>query len=73
MAMYIGDGTINPVGADVILGVQGRYFIPVMVLPFIALGSRKIQNNIVGFGKKTVVLSACMLLYSIVTLVVICY
>jgi uncharacterized membrane protein len=73
MAMYIGDGTINPVGADVILGVQGRYFIPVMVLPFIALGSRRIQNNIVGFGKKTVVLSACMLLYSIVTLVVICY
>jgi uncharacterized membrane protein len=73
MAMYIGDGNINPVGADVILGVQGRYFIPVMVLPFIALGSRKIENHIVGFEKKTVVLSACMLLYSVVTLAVICY
>ena len=73
LALYIGDGTINPVGSAVILGVQGRYFIPVMLLPFVALGSGRIQNNISNFSKKVMGMSALVLLYAVVELMWQCY
>lgn len=73
MAMYIGDGNINPVGAEVILGIQGRYYIPIILLPFVSFGSKKIINQIDCFAQKVMAISMFMLLYSIISLVVMCY
>ncbi len=61
MGLYIGDGVANPYGASVVMGVQGRYFLMLIPLPFIALGSRKIQNNINRFEMKVTAIMGCML------------
>lgn len=73
LGLYIGDGRINPVGAGMILGVQGRYFIPILIMPFIALGSRKIENRIEFFSLKAATSMGAFLLYSIRILMQSCY
>lgn len=73
VALYIGDGRINPVGADMILGGQGRYFIAVMILAIAALASRKVENHIEYFSTKVVGAMSIMLCYALLTLVMICY
>ena len=72
-ALYIGDGSINPVGADVILGVQGRYFIPILFLPFIAFGTDKVRNTNPEFGKNVIGMTTLALAYSLIQLVGYCY
>ena len=52
LGLYIADGYANPVVAAVVRGVQGRYFIILIVLPFIALVSDKIKHTINHFTIK---------------------
>ena len=73
VALYIGDGRINPVGADMILGGQGRYFIAVMVLAVAALASKKVENHIEYFSTKVVGAMSIMLSYAVLILLSICY
>ena len=55
----------NTVGSDVIAGVQGRYFILMLMLPFIGLASINIKNEIKGFTIKVSGIMGIMLLYSL--------
>jgi len=73
LGLYISDGRINPVGSNVILGVQGRYFIPVLILPFLALGSRKLKNHIDYFSMKTASVIGICLIYTEWVLIRSCY
>ena len=73
LGLYIGDGRINPVGADMILGIQGRYFIPIFLVAFAALTSSKIENHIDRFSNKIVSMMAICLFYTTVCLVRFCF
>lgn len=73
VALYIGDGRINKVGADVILGGQGRYFIAVMVLAVAALASKKVENHIEYFSTKVIGAMSIMLCCSVLMLLMMCY
>lgn len=72
-ALYIGDGRINKVGDLVVSGIQGRYFVPLLILPFMALGSTKIKNQIPNFKNRTLAVSALFLAYSVAQLMSYCY
>lgn len=54
-------------------GVQGRYFIILIVLPFIALVSDKIKHNINHFTIKVSAIMGIMLLYALFILIKTCY
>lgn len=69
LALYIGDGRINPIGATMILGGQGRYFIAVLILIFAAFASKKVENNIEKFSTKVIGINCIMLCYAIMTMV----
>lgn len=73
LGLYIADGYANPVGAAVVRGVQGRYFIILIVLPFIALVSDKIKHNINHFTIKVSAIMGIMLLYALFILIKTCY
>ena len=73
MGLYIADGYANPVGSAIIGGVQGRYFIILIILPFIALGSGKIKQNIRHYAGKTFGIMGVMLLYALFILMKTCY
>lgn len=62
--LYIADSVANPVGADIILGVQGRYFIALLPLVFMALHSSKVKNEIEHFALKVSGIAGVMLLYA---------
>ncbi|MCD8323340.1 MAG: DUF2142 domain-containing protein [Clostridiales bacterium] len=64
LALYIGDSTANSYGATLVEGVQGRYFIMMIPLPFIALGSRKLEHEITYFNSKIAAVTGCMLVYA---------
>lgn len=64
VGLYIGDGVANPVGADIISGVQGRYFIVLLILPFMALKSNRIQHRIENLSVKCSGIMGVMLLYA---------
>ena len=66
-------GFANPVGAAVVGGVQGRYFIILIILPFIALVSDKIKHNINHFTIKVSAIMGIMLLYALFILIKTCY
>lgn len=68
LGLYIADGVANPVGASMILGVQGRYFIALLPLVFMALHSSRLRNNIEHFGLKVSGIAGVMLLYASVML-----
>jgi uncharacterized membrane protein len=72
-ALYIGDTRINPVGSEMIAGIQGRYFFPVLVLAFIPFVSKNVENKIRNFEIKVVGAAGVMLLYAIVFFVRMCY
>lgn len=72
-ALYIGDTRINPVGSEMIAGIQGRYFFPVLVLAFIPFVSKNVENKIRNFEIKVVSAAGGMLLYAIVFFVRMCY
>lgn len=73
MGLYIGDGIANPVGSSVINGIQGRYFILMLVLPFLALGSDRVKQDIRHFTVKCSGIMGIMLLYAVFMLVNTCY
>lgn len=73
LGLYIADGYANPVGAAVVGGVQGRYFIILIILPFIALVSDKIKHNINHFTIKVFAIMGIMLLYALFILIKTCY
>ena len=73
LGLYIADGYANPVGAAVVGGVQGRYFIILIILPFIALVSDKIKHNINHFTIKVSAIMGIMLLYALFILINTCY
>ena len=63
IALYIGDGRMNVVGAGIITGGQGRYFIAVLVPACIALTSRKVVHTIKDFSYKITCAMGIMLGY----------
>lgn len=73
MGLYIGDGIANPVGSSVINGIQGRYFILMLILPFLALGSDHVKQDIRHFTVKCSGIMGIMLLYAVFMLVNTCY
>ena len=73
MGLYIGDGIANPVGSSVINGIQGRYFILMLILPFLALGSDRVKQDIRYFTVKCSGIMGIMLLYAVFMLVNTCY
>lgn len=73
LGLYIADGYANPVGSAIIGGVQGRYFIVLLILPFIALVSDKIKQNINHFTTKVFGIMGIMLLYALFILMRTCY
>lgn len=64
VGLYIGDGVANPVGADIVSGVQGRYFIVLLILPFMALKSNRIQQKVEDLSLKCSGVMGVMLLYA---------
>ncbi|MDE7434617.1 MAG: DUF2142 domain-containing protein [Lachnospiraceae bacterium] len=64
VGLYIGDGVANPVGADIVSGVQGRYFIVLLILPFMALKSNRIRQNVDNLSLKCSGVMGVMLLYA---------
>lgn len=73
IGLYIGDGIANPVGSSVINGIQGRYFILMLILPFLALGSDHVKQDIRHFTVKCSGIMGIMLLYAVFMLVNTCY
>lgn len=61
MAIFLFDSVANPTGQSVILGLQGRYFIPVLILPFIAFGCKGIKNEINNFPVRIAAISGAIL------------
>lgn len=64
VGLYIGDGVANPVGAGVVAGVQGRYFIVLLILPFMAFKSNRIRQNVDNLALKCSGVMGVMLLYA---------
>lgn len=73
MGLYIYDGIANPVGGMVIGGIQGRYFVLMLILPFLAFGSAHVKQNISHFTVKCSGIMGVMLLYAVFMLVNNCY
>lgn len=65
MGIYIGDGQANEVGALVVHGVQGRYFIPVLPAFFGAFSLRGLQNQNPHFTEKAIGLMGVFLMYAV--------
>ncbi len=64
LGLYIADSVANPVGAGVVAGVQGRYFIPLFPLLFLAFHSNGLRCTIKEYEFKVCGISAVMLLYT---------
>ncbi|MEY8390587.1 DUF2142 domain-containing protein [Lachnospiraceae bacterium 45-W7] len=65
LGIYVGDGKLNKVGALVVEGVQGRYFIAALPVFFAAISQRGIQNKSRHFTEKTLGIMAVLLLYAV--------
>lgn len=65
VAMYLGDGNANKVGALIVEGVQGRYFIPVLPVFFAAIGQNGLENKIKHFTEKAIGGMGILLIFSI--------
>ncbi len=68
MGIYIGDGSLNEVGALVAQGIQGRYFIAALPVFFAAISQKGLQNQIKYFTEKVMAVMGILLLYSIYSL-----
>lgn len=68
MGLYIGDGNINEVGAKVVQGVQGRYFIAVLPVFFVIISQNGIKNKVRYFTEKSIGIMGLFLLYAVYSL-----
>lgn len=59
---------VNDVGGTIILGVQGRYFIPILLLPFLALGNRFKTIRSAHFAQHVAGINGLILVYTLYTL-----
>lgn len=73
LGIYLMDTSANPIGNSLILGYQGRYVIPCMLLLFMTLGSGRIENRIKAFSVKIVGCMGLFLAYTMISLVRMCY
>lgn len=73
LGIYIGDGKANPLGAEIVQGVQGRYFIPVIPVFFAAISSSKVKNRIRNFTAKAMSGMGIFLLYAVFRLYRYCF
>ena len=73
MGLYLMDSVANPVGAPIILGYQGRYTIPVLMLLLAVLSSRNVENRIKAFSYKVVGVMGLALTYASLMLFNKCY
>lgn len=64
VGLYISDGKANSVGAAVVSGVQGRYFVQLLILLLIAFAGRNIKNEIKDFSLKMSGIIGVMLVYA---------
>lgn len=64
MGIYM-DGRINPVGALVVEGVQGRYFIPALPVLFLALNQKNVRNDNKHFSATVIGIMGVMLLLAV--------
>lgn len=72
-ALLVGDGRINGVGCDIVIGVQGRYFIPVLLLLMLCFSSKNVKHEIKNFSNKLLLVNMFMLFYSAMMLLTYCY
>lgn len=73
VGLYLMDAASNPVGSEIILGYQTRYAIPCMVILLALFTSEKVENKISKFSVKVVSCMGIFLIYTVLTLVEICY
>ena len=64
MGIYM-DGRINDVGALVVEGVQGRYFIPALPVLFLAVSPKNVKNGNKHFSETVIIIMGVMLLGAI--------
>ena len=73
IGLYIFDSKNNSVAAPLMVGVQGRYLIPLMILPFVAM---KNQFKVIKgqyFSQRTAGVVGLMLVYTLVSLIQMIY
>lgn len=73
LGLYLFDNVANPVGSNVVLGAQGRYFVPLLPVLAVFLNSSKVSNNISRFTEKALGCMGVILLYSAYTFMSMCY
>lgn len=73
LAMYIGEGRGNEVGAQVAEGVQGRYFIPIIVPLFLAIQQHGAQGGINYVTEKVLGIMGLILLCTLYILHMYCF
>lgn len=73
VGIYIGDGRINEVGSNVVEGVQGRYFIPILPALYLTLVPGKIKNEDACYPVKVGCVAGVLLLLAVLIMVVHCF
>ncbi|NCA99388.1 MAG: DUF2142 domain-containing protein [Clostridia bacterium] len=67
VGLYAFD-VVNSIGASLMLGVQARYFIPVFILPFLAMRRPFVFTRPAGLTARLAGISGLMLTYTLYTL-----
>lgn len=73
LAMYIGEGRGNEVGAQVAEGVQGRYFIPIILPLFVAVQQQGAQGGVKYVTEKILGIMGLILLCTLYILHMYCF
>lgn len=73
MGMFLCNTLVNPYAATSILGYQGRYMIPVLMLPMAALSSKRVKCEVEHFSLRLASVMAFTSLYAAIQLSYQCY
>lgn len=73
LGIYISDGRINDVGSDIVVGVQGRYFIPALPVLYLSLLPSKMKNEDNYYHLKVAGIAGMIALLSVLILVIHCF
>lgn len=65
VAMYLADGNANKVGALIVEGVQGRYFIPALPVFFAAILQSGLESRVKYFTEKAIGGMGILLIFSL--------